>query len=99
MARQAREKSSTGIYHIMLRGLEDYGWSSYEHYNYYYNGQDTIISGDLVKAYFKTFKNFSDFILAENDDKCMDYSKIVWYYNRYRKENSYLILMLLFLCV
>lgn len=73
----------------MVKSLKDYSWSSYKHYNYYYNGQDTIISGDLVKAYFKTFKSFSEFMFAENDDKCLDYSKIERYNDKNLRELIY----------
>jgi putative transposase len=73
----------------MVKSVKDYDWSSYEHYYHYYNGQDTFVNGDLIKAYFATFQSFSEFMIAKNDDKCLEYSRIERYNDKSLRELIY----------
>ena len=63
----------------IVKKVEDYQWSSYYQYYHDYQGQDSFISGDLVKAYFKTFESFNDYMNAYNDDECLEYKSIKRY--------------------
>src|SRR6056297_803397 len=54
--------------------LSDYKWSSYDKYHLVYQEQESFISGDLTEAYFKTFKEFKDYMKANNIDKCLEYN-------------------------
>jgi len=54
--------------------LSDYKWSSYGKYRLVYQRQKSFISGDLTEAYFKTFKEFKDYMKANNIDKCLEYN-------------------------
>ncbi len=76
MPGQARKKSSTGIYHVMLKGIDDrnpvkagmarktdrYPWSSYRQYLEAYNGKNTQLSTDRIMGYFQSKKQFETFI-------------------------------------
>jgi len=63
----------------IVKIAKDYEWSSYQQYRQYYNEQDTLISGDLIKAYLNTFESFSDYMNAKNNDKCLETSRIERY--------------------
>jgi len=56
--------------------LSDYKWSSYGKYRLVYQRQKSFISGDLTEAYFKTFKEFKDYMKANNIDKCLEYNVV-----------------------
>jgi len=56
--------------------LSDYKWSSYDKYRLVYQRQKSFISGDLTEAYFKTFKEFKDYMKANNIDKCLEYNVV-----------------------
>ncbi len=56
----------------IVRDIRDYEWSSYNNYCQFYKGQGNLISGDLIRAYFKTFQDFSDFMNADNTDQCLE---------------------------
>ena len=64
----------------MVKRAENYQWSSYKEYYLDYQGQASIISGDLIKTYFNTFESFSDYMNANNNDECLEY-KLVKKYN------------------
>ena len=63
----------------IVNKIEDYQWSSYKEYYYDYQGQECMISNDLIKAYFKTFKDFSDYMNVKNNDQCLEYNPIIKY--------------------
>jgi REP element-mobilizing transposase RayT len=73
----------------MVKSVKDYDWSSYKQYYHYYKGQDTIVNGDLIKAYFTTFQSFSEFMTTKNDDKCLEYSRIERYNDKSLRELIY----------
>ncbi len=56
----------------IVRNVKDYHWSSYDQYIQFYRGQDTFVSGDLIKSYFPTFSSFDRFMNAINEDRCLD---------------------------
>ena len=58
----------------IVSSLSDYKWSSYDKYHLVYQEQESFISGDLTEAYFKTFKEFKDYMKANNIDKCLEYN-------------------------
>jgi len=60
----------------IVSSLSDYKWSSYDKYHLGYQGQKSFISIDLAEAYFKTFKEFRDYMKANNSDKCLEYNII-----------------------
>ena len=77
MPRQPREKSESGIYHIILRGinqqviLEDYDDYKFSSYNDYIDEESDVVDFDfalsiLPKPEFMNFNNES------NDDVCLD---------------------------
>ena len=60
----------------IVYSLSDYKWSSYGKYRLVYQRQKSFISGDLTEAYFKTFKEFKDYMKANNIDKCLEYNVV-----------------------
>ncbi|NYB74649.1 transposase [Sedimentibacter hydroxybenzoicus DSM 7310] len=50
----------------------EYKWSSFGEYYLFYNEQKTLIDGDLIQSYFKTFDEFNAYTNESNDDKCLD---------------------------
>jgi len=63
----------------IVNKVEDYKWSSYKEYYNDYSGQKSFISTDLIKDYFKTFKDFVNYMNAKNNDECLEYKPIKIY--------------------
>ena len=63
----------------IVNKVEDYKWSSYKEYYNDYSGQKSFISTDLTKDYFKTFKDFLNYMNANNNDECLEYKPIKRY--------------------
>jgi len=70
----------------IVKEIRDYEWSSYNQYYQIYKGQSTLINADLIRAYFQTFKSFSDFMNADNDDQCLELNKNVRYNDKTLRE-------------
>ena len=60
----------------IVNKVEDYKWSSYKEYYNNYRGEKSFISPDLIKAHFKTFKDFANYMNANNNDECLKYKPI-----------------------
>ncbi len=56
----------------IVANAKDYKWSSFGKYYLFYNRQKSIIDGELIKNYFKTFEEFNTYINEVNDDECLD---------------------------
>jgi putative transposase len=56
----------------IVKAAADYQWSSYQQYRQYYYGQDSLVKGDLIRAYFNTYDSFNDYMNANNNDQCLD---------------------------
>jgi REP element-mobilizing transposase RayT len=70
----------------MVNKAEDYQWSSYKQYYLSYQKQDSFIDGDLIKTYFKTFEDFSNYMNAYNNDECLEHNVIKRYNDNTLKE-------------
>lgn len=55
---------------------KDYKWSSFGNYFLFYNGQKTVVDGEIIENYFKTFKEFSKYMNTLNDDECLETKKV-----------------------
>ncbi len=78
----------------MVKNIEDYRWSSYQQYEKFYKGQSPFISGELIKAYFKTLDHFRTFMCAANEDQCLEENRVVKYNDKRLREliiNKYAI--------
>jgi REP element-mobilizing transposase RayT len=56
----------------MVNNAEDYRWSSYYNYYLFYNDQNTMIDGNLIKTYFNTIEEFNKYMNKNNDDECLE---------------------------
>jgi putative transposase len=56
----------------IVKAAADYQWSSYQQYRQYYCGQDSLVKGDLIRAYFNSYNSFNDYMSAYNNDKCLE---------------------------
>jgi len=56
----------------IVKAVADYQWSSYQQYRQYYYGQDSLVKGDLIRAYFNSYDSFNDYMSANNNDKCLE---------------------------
>lgn len=65
---------------------EYYQWSSYKHYNLYYQGQNSFINSDSIKAYFRTYEEFNNFMNSDNNDECLEYKVLKRYNDNTLKE-------------
>jgi len=54
----------------------DYSWSSYKQYLVAYQQQSRYIDTHLIKAYFKTIDDFSQYMNDQNNDQCLDYKPV-----------------------
>ncbi|MPN60838.1 hypothetical protein SDC9_208570 [bioreactor metagenome] len=48
----------------------------------FYNGQKTIIDGELTKSYFQTFEEFNTYMNELNDDECLDVKNLKYSDNK-----------------
>lgn len=55
---------------------KDYKWSSFGNYFLFYYGQKTVVDGEIIENYFKTFKEFSKYMNTLNDDECLETKKV-----------------------
>ena len=49
-----------------------YKWSSFIEYYLFYNGEKTLIDGDLIQNYFKTFEEFNSYTNEFSTDEYLD---------------------------
>ena len=55
--------------------MEEYAWSSYKDYILNYDGKETGIDTELIMGYFKTQKEFKNFMNESNDDEFLEYEE------------------------
>lgn len=57
----------------LVKKIEDYTWSSYQHYIFGYYNENTFVDTQLIKDYFATVEEFIKYMNTENNDQCLDY--------------------------
>lgn len=70
----------------MVQRAQDYAWSSFNDYYLYYNNQNTLINGDLIKFYLNTFEEFNKFMDTDNNDECLENKTIAHINDKNLKE-------------
>lgn len=70
----------------IIKKAEDYQWSSYCKYALDYQGEKSFISSEMIKAYFKTYKDFKNFMNAKNNDECLEYNPVKRYNDKVLSE-------------
>lgn len=63
----------------VVKKLEDYEWSSYNHYLFTYEGDESFIHPEIIKSYFTTADSFVSHMNEENNDECLEYEAVQKY--------------------